>query len=463
MTANQEEQQVKGPISQQDAPPSSTNANHPHIHPPDTLKAWIIVCSSMGIQFFVIGNLFTYSVMMPAFLEDFPNASYTQISAIGTTELAMFFLFGLVAGPLSDKLGPRVVIFIGSLIWFTGYISTSYAQTFGELMFTYAILTGIGTSFCYWSIISIIPQWFVKRRALGTGIALLGGQVGQLVYGFGFAPLLTAQQWRGTFRILAGVALAVFLICLLPLERRFKRKHHKVNIRASVYELFHDPSYVSLLFAAFFLQFGLFVPVDQIVPYSLSKGLSYAEASNIIGIMGATTLVGRVFFSVCSAKTGGLRMFQFIFWSLAILLFGWLGCTDFSSIAAFGSLLGWLLGGFFTVMVLVASELWGVERLGVVMGFMTLVMVPGAASAGVIAGALYDTYNSFTPVILYSASVITLAALFTLGMRKTKKGGKRPTLISAKSSKNNEQEQTHSSASISGTINGKKNSALEIN
>ena len=227
--------------------------------PPDSAKSLVIVVAASFIQFFPIGNIFTFNLMVPVFLESFNGTSLSQISAVGTTGFALFFFGGLIAAPLANKRGPRIVTLVGGTIWFVGYFFSTYAQTFPQLVFTYGVLLGFGSSFAYWALLSTLPQWFEKYRFVGTSVALMAGGIGQIVYAFGFAKYLINTEWKRTIQVLASCGLACILISCPFLSPRTPQ-HRQVDLKATIIELLHDRNYIFYLLAAFFTAFTCFVP-----------------------------------------------------------------------------------------------------------------------------------------------------------------------------------------------------------
>lgn len=85
-----------------------------------------------------------------------------------------------------------------------------------HLQLTQGILYGIGTSLTYFAAMTLLSQWFKKRRGLATGVMFSGGGLG----GLWMAPvagwLLRVLGSRWTLRVVAGVHVCVLApICLL--------------------------------------------------------------------------------------------------------------------------------------------------------------------------------------------------------------------------------------------------------
>jgi MFS family permease len=86
-----------------------------------------------------------------------------------------------------------------------------------------------------------------------------------------------------------------------------------------------------------------------------------------------------------------------------------------------GLLGGASIGALYTLQGIYTNELVGQENLGLLMGAQQAVFAVGGALGPVIAGAIVQAGNSYTPVVLLTASGFLTSAL-VLGPRPTKRG-----------------------------------------
>ena len=111
-------------------------------------------------------------------------------------------VIGPLSATLTNRLGFRRVIILGSFISSIG-LTTSFLATSVETLFaTTGIITGLGFCMVYTPSVVAINFYFDRKKALATGIALCGSGVGMFI----FAPLTTwlinRYGVRGTFLIL---------------------------------------------------------------------------------------------------------------------------------------------------------------------------------------------------------------------------------------------------------------------
>ncbi|GAH62389.1 unnamed protein product, partial [marine sediment metagenome] len=163
---------------------------------------WWIVGASFLIVLYV-GGVVSYG--FTAFFEPIANElgwSYAQISLAASLRGLEMGLFAPVAGIITDRWGPRRVIFSGVIITVAGLILLSTTTSLG-MFYGAFVLIAIGMSACTTTVLmTAITNWFQTKIGIASGIAICG---------FGFAGLLVpvivklidVYEWRMTITILA--------------------------------------------------------------------------------------------------------------------------------------------------------------------------------------------------------------------------------------------------------------------
>lgn len=83
----------------------------------------------------------------------------SELSFVGTLSPGVFTLFGIFTGRLSDKVGPRPVVLFGMVVYVVALVAASFSQEVWHLYLTQGVLLGIGSSFAYFPVVSIVPTW----------------------------------------------------------------------------------------------------------------------------------------------------------------------------------------------------------------------------------------------------------------------------------------------------------------
>src|SRR4029450_10486181 len=89
----------------------------------------------------------------------------------------VYSAFGLVAGRLTDRWGPRIVIASGGVLLGAGLAGMSAVTALWQPYVLYGTVAALGMSTAYVPCNATVVRWFVRRRGLAVG-AGSGGRGG---------------------------------------------------------------------------------------------------------------------------------------------------------------------------------------------------------------------------------------------------------------------------------------------
>src|SRR5690349_10237453 len=78
-----------------------------------------------------------------------------------------------VEGWFVDRYGPRIVVATGGVLVAIAWVLNSYASSI-ELLYTAAIISGIGAGAVYGTCVGNALKWFADRRGLAAGLTAAG-------------------------------------------------------------------------------------------------------------------------------------------------------------------------------------------------------------------------------------------------------------------------------------------------
>ena len=119
------------------------------------------------------GALYTFGVFFEPLLHEF-GWTRAVTSAACSIAIGLELPIGIVAGRLTDKFGPRIALTACGFFWGLGFLLMSQTNTIWQLYLFYGLGVGMGMGLFWVPVISIVPRWFAKRRALMMGIVLSG-------------------------------------------------------------------------------------------------------------------------------------------------------------------------------------------------------------------------------------------------------------------------------------------------
>ena len=170
-----------------------------------------LMATSLFINYIDRGNLATGATQIRADL-------HLSATAYGALAAGFYFAYAfcqLPSGALSDRIGGKLVLGIGALLWSISTLMTGFVQGFLGL-FILRMMLGIGESVAFTTTSKIIAsnvprsQMGLANGVIGFGY-LVGPAVGTLLGGF----MMARWGWRATFFAFGAVSL----LWLIPWSR----------------------------------------------------------------------------------------------------------------------------------------------------------------------------------------------------------------------------------------------------
>ena len=171
---------------------------------------YVIVAGAFVVAAVVEGLFSSFGVFFKPLLEEF---GWSRSMTSGAFSLAALLHIPqvVITGRLADRFGSRPMLTICGFFLGLGYFLMSYTTAVWHLYMFYGVISSIGMGFYWIPLVTMVPRWFVKRRAFMMGIVTSGVGVGQVVFPPLATWLITAYGWRLSFLIM-GVASMVIIM-----------------------------------------------------------------------------------------------------------------------------------------------------------------------------------------------------------------------------------------------------------
>ncbi|XP_068744579.1 monocarboxylate transporter 12-like isoform X2 [Montipora capricornis] len=335
-------------------------------------------------------------------------------------------LLGPVAANLCDSYGCRLTAIFGGVTCVLGLLLTSQAPNIFCMYLTYSVIVGFGTCCVYTASFVVVPRYFLKRRALATGIVSCGPAGGALVMGPLLQLLLDTTGWRNTFIAMAGMASVICLLALVYDRRtaqEISTSEELVNTetrdivmgkKQSTWcrDIFTNPTLVTWTVCCGVAFLGLYNPQVLLVKYAEQQGLSADKSAMFFCYMGLASAVARITTGrVCDLK---FITAQAITQGALYIISGAMCLLPFAStyyqLVAYSLVFGFCDGCYgssinFQVIGCVKSHFTS-RAFGLWLG----VTSPSMAAGPPIAGFVADRMDSYAPAFYMSAAFVFVAA-----------------------------------------------------
>ncbi|MDA0265040.1 MAG: MFS transporter [Chloroflexi bacterium] len=177
---------------------------------------WWMVAISGFIMVITAVPVFQATAVWAVALESQFGWSRTQLGLALSFTRIEGSLTGPIAGYLVDRMGTRFMVFTGLMILTAGFFLFSRVENLWMFYLAYFIMS-VGQGQAGWlTVMTLLNHWFVRRRGLAMGLAMMGMGAGALVLVPLIAWLIDPDAdrlgWRHTAEILAVIALASAMI-----------------------------------------------------------------------------------------------------------------------------------------------------------------------------------------------------------------------------------------------------------
>ncbi|XP_003931845.1 monocarboxylate transporter 7 isoform X2 [Saimiri boliviensis] len=185
---------------------------------PDGGWGWAVAVSFFFIEVFTYGIIKTFGVFFNDLMDSF-NESNSRISWIISICVFVLTFSAPLATVLSNCFGHRLVVMLGGLLVSTGMVAASFSQEVSHMYVAIGIISGLGYCFSFLPTVTILSQYFGKRRSIVTAAA----STGECFAVFAFAPAIMALKenigWRYSllFVGLLQLNIVVFGALLRPI------------------------------------------------------------------------------------------------------------------------------------------------------------------------------------------------------------------------------------------------------
>lgn len=267
------------------------------------------------------------------------------------------------------------------------------------------------------SIGSVITKWFAKRRSVALGFAMVGSNIGSIVYIGAMAWVLADASWRVASLVvgLGGVVIILpfaFLVVRDPGPgegAEAEAEPAAPEVVLPLREVLRRPTFWVLFYSLFcysLVQLGL---VDQFVLYLTDLGYSEREAFGAlqlaVGAGIAAKLGAGVIGQFVSNRVAYLVNTGLLVLSLILVPFAANGLV----LTAFSVCFGLSTAARDVFLPLVVAESFGTRSFAQVYGLMILAFVPGGALGPLVLAEAHRIFGHYRPGFFACTMLASLA------------------------------------------------------
>jgi MFS family permease len=365
----------------------------------DSGQAWLRLATTMLVS--TIGGIGMWSVVvaLPAVQADFavPRA---EASLPFTLAMLGFAVGGVVMGRLLDLAGILGPLTVGAVALSLGYLGAAGAGSIVVFALAHAVI-GFGSSVTFGPLMADISNWFFRRRGVAVTLCSAGNYIAGTIWPPLVQQSIASYGWRATHVAIAlTCGAAMLLIGFIALRGRAPAVPANVSAAArtgtpAMLGLSSGALQTLLALASVCCCVAMSMPQVHIVAYCGDLGYGVARGADMLALMMAFGIVGRVGSGFIADRIGGLRtlMLGSALQGVALLLY--LFYDGLISLYVISAVFGLFQGGIVPSYAIIVREYFPAKEAGARIGVILMASLFGMALGGWMSGYIFDLTGSY--------------------------------------------------------------------
>ncbi|KAJ5549446.1 hypothetical protein N7513_006680 [Penicillium frequentans] len=384
--------------------------------PEGGLRAWLVVAGVFASLTCTFGMQFTVGALQSHWeTHQLQNYSSSTIGWISSVYLYLNMVSAVQVGPMFDRYGPRWLMLIGSVLFTLSIFLLSLCEKYYQFMLCLGILSGVSAAFVSNPCMVVLSHWFHRRRGMATGISMVGGSLGGVIFPMILRATLEPLGWVWSLRIIGFIFMGLLTIGNICVRSRLP-----VKGQTAVFDFrcFRDTRFIWFTMAQFFAQIALFASMGLVPTYALAQGFSSDTGFYLLAVYNGAAAVGRGLSGMVSDRFGRFNTMSAMMTTTMIFIF-LLWCpfgNHLGVMYSFVVLMGLGTGTILCLLPVCLSQMCKTEEVGLWLGSCYLVISHGPLVAIPIGGQLLQAVGP-TNLVVFIGGMITISLLCLLTAR----------------------------------------------
>jgi len=397
--------------------------------------AWIVLTITFLALFMSAGVRSMPSILMIPFEKEF-GWERGSISTVISVGILLYGLVGPFSAALLAKFGIRRMMLVSMLVLSISLALTPLMTSLWQFHVLWGGLTGISTGMMANVLgVTVANRWFSERKGLVVGLLTASAATGQLLFLPLLANIMVKYGWSFAMYMAAGLTVVVLVVTAVGMrdhpsdvglpaygdDRIERPQPFRGNLflspLAALREALRSRTFWLLAGTFFFCGFSTNGLIGaHLIAACGDYGIPEVMAAGLLALMGLFDLAGTTLSGWLTDRFDARRL---LFWyyslrglSLMFLPYALSAGPTYLMIFSVFYGLDWIATVPPTVKL--ASQHFGKEKAGMVLGWIFVAHQLGASSATIFAGLTRDSMGSYTGAFLIAGLICIIAALMSL-------------------------------------------------
>ncbi|MDA7026464.1 MFS transporter [Bacillus sp. CLL-7-23] len=387
--------------------------------------AWLIVFVTFLTLLAVQGVRLSFGAFIKPWEEDF-SLDRGTISLISMLSFIVYGVSQPVIGRLVDRVGPRIVLSLSTLLVGLSIFFTNFVTSPWQLFILYGIIVSLGVGGAS-NIAStvIVTNWFSEKRGLALGVMEAGFGAGQMLLVPGSLLLIDWFNWK-----VAVCVLGIFLtLIIFPIAGLFLRNspteknmqpvggfHHQSGPthkttdqlkNISDKSAFINKKFWLLILPFFICGFTTTGLMDtHLIPFSHDHGFSTSTTSVAVSLLAGFNIIGILISGMVADRFSNRKLLCFLYAVRAVSLIILLSSHEPFLLLGFAVLFGLVDFATVTPTQMLAAQYFKQYSVGSILGWLFFSHQIGSALGAYLPGVWYSQSGSYN--LSFTLSIILL-------------------------------------------------------
>jgi MFS family permease len=401
---------------------------------------WRMVAVSSAVRVLGAGlHSFGFTVFFLPLSQDL-NLSRTSTSLVFSLARAEGAVEGPIVGHLLDRYGPRPIMLAAVLLMGAGYLLFSQVDSYATFLIVYLGVISLAHAggFMHAPMV-LINTWFIRSRVRAITINSAAFGLGGVLLTPALSVIVQAWGWRWGAAVAGLLFLAIGLpLCLAirrspesmgllpdgreparpPLGKDGAEPAMKAEVEVTVAEALSSFAFWGSVLAAGIRNASYHAISVHFVPLMVWKGFSQSEAALLLSVYAVFGVAATLVLGWFADRANKPLMTALILFAAAGAMFLPIAGRSLGSVLLFIVFfagveatypLGWALVG----------DLFGRKHYAKIRGYMTLFYTWGSVLGPVLAGAIFDRWQTYEPLLWSLVVLYIMAGIFYASLNKS--------------------------------------------
>lgn len=356
---------------------------------PDGGYGWVVLFAFFLYNFCTWGANAGYAIYLAHYLDNntFAGGGKLDYAAIG----GIAFGAGLIWSPIitwfSHKFTLHLTIGIGIICQGSALILAAFSTKLWQIYLTQGLLIAFGLAFIFIPSMTLLPQWFRKKRSMATGIGTAGSGLGGIVFNLSMQKIIEVKnvKWALIVQFIMCTTLSSIALALTRTRREVVFRDKDFKIRIFDKQVFSKWSTWFVYCCVSFTMLGYVILLYSLSAFTSSMGYSAKQGSYVSCMVSLGNLVARPIVGHLADRYGPISVGAIVYLIVAIFSWAmWIPCRNLATAIIFALIEGMLMGTIWPTVGSIVARVAGLKKLDVMFGALWFFVAIFAMPAPVI-------------------------------------------------------------------------------